>query len=103
MAALINDYAVQLAPYGVFWVVFGFVAYLAGRRRGVIVTHVLIAAVVVALDVGWVMQNGLQPSQTDLGIAIAIATRACLISMILLPLSVPALKSRRLNKREVQG
>jgi hypothetical protein len=94
----------QLAAYGALWIVFPVAVITTARWggwRGAVVAHVLIAALIVALDLLWIANNGLHSSETRMGVAIAIALRASLINVILLPLSVVALKTRRLGPRSV--
>jgi hypothetical protein len=94
----------QLAAYGALWIAFPLLVFSAARwggLRGAIAGHLLVALLVVALDVRWVMRVGLQPTESHLGIAIAILVRACVINAILLPVSIVVLRRRATSQRPV--
>src|SRR5688500_1702723 len=94
----------QFAAYGVLWIILPVVAFGAARWRGwpgAVVAHAMIAALIVALDLHWVVNNGLQSPETRLGTAIAIALRASVINAMLIPISVVALMLRRNGPRAV--
>jgi hypothetical protein len=92
----------QLAAYGVLWIAFPLLAFSAARwggLRSAIAAHVVVALTIVALDLHWIMNHGLQPAQSGIGLTLAIAVRVCLINVILLPLSLVGIKMRRVGRR----
>lgn len=90
----------QLAAYGALWIVFPLLVFSAARWRGwraALASHLLVVAVIVALDLRWIASHGLQAPQTPLGVALAIALRAFLANVILLPISIGAIKLPRVG------
>ena len=88
----------QLLAYGMLWVISPLAVFCAAfwrGCRGAILAHVTVAILIIVLDVRWIMSTGLQPAQTAVGLAIAISIRVFLANLILLPVSVIALKIRR--------
>ena len=94
----------QLSAYGIGWIAFVAVVFCAARwggRRGAVAAHVLVTLFVAALDVRWTVNTGLQPTQSVLGITIAIALRLTLINLVLLPVTVIGLYTRSAGSRPV--
>jgi integral membrane sensor domain MASE1 len=94
----------QLSAYGLLWIVFPLIVFAAAREggwRGAVVVHVSIALLIVALDLYWIANHGLQPQQAPLGAAIAISLRALLINVALLPLSIIAIALRHRGSHRV--
>ena len=87
----------QLSAYGLLWVVLPLIVFAVAREggwRGALIVHALIAVLIVALDLHWVATHGLKPSETPLGIAIAMGLRALLVNVFLLPVGAIALALR---------
>jgi hypothetical protein len=94
----------QLAAYGPLWLVFPLLVFASARwggLRGAIGAHLLIGLVIMALEVLWIVNHGLQSPETRVGVAIAIVLRACLSNVILLPVSVVGLLMRGVGPRPV--
>jgi hypothetical protein len=90
---------VQLLAYGILWIIFPLAIFCAAHWRGwrgALLAHLAFAAIIIVLDMSWSLSNGLQSQQTPFGIAIAIALRATLANLILLPVSFLGLKSHRI-------
>jgi hypothetical protein len=92
----------QLLAYGVLWVVAPLAVFCAAFWRGsrrAMLAHLTVAILIILLDMRWIMSTGLQPAQTAVGLAIAISIRVFLANLVLLPVSVIALKLRRADAR----
>lgn len=89
----------QLLAYGILWLIFPLAVFCAAHWRGwhgALIAHLAAAAIIVALDVQWTVTHGLQSQQAVLGTAIAIALRASLANLVLLPVSLVGLVTRRM-------
>ena len=89
----------QLLAHGILWLIFPLAVFCAAHwrgSRGAVLAHLAVTAIIVALDVCWTVTNGLQPQQAALGVAIAIALRASLANLVLLPVSLVGLKTGRM-------
>jgi hypothetical protein len=63
--------------------------------RGAIAAHLVVALAIVALDLRWISEPRRGAcSSRDVGLAVAIGVRVCLINVILLPLSVVGISMR---------
>lgn len=94
----------QLLSYGVMWwlifVVIAFFAARVGRGWGIILGHLMIAAIVSVLDFQWVHAQMHRPDwvgvpDQDMVFYIGLLIRILLINTCLLPISLCGLLSRK--------
>lgn len=98
----------QLLSYGFYWwVTFALLAFAAakfGAHRGIVLGHIVIAAIVIILDLRWIQAEMHRPGwngipDQDMVFALGLLFRVILINTLLLPVSLLGLRLNRRNTR----